>query len=528
MPMRRLQFFVASALLAVCSGQAFGDPVFVNGLRLRGSRVDATGKPGANEGRLGFFSDLYYDPVREEWWALSDRGPGGGVLDYETRVQKIGLDVDPWSGRISSFRVESTVRFTDPRRLLSAPQAPVGRRHALNGLNPLLLNLDGGELGRSFDPEGFVVDPRTGHFIVSDEYGPSVYEFDRKGRLVFVFETPANLIPKVSGSPNFAATRDDGLDDGRQDNRGFEGIAITPDGKKLFAVLQDPLVDEPGPNNGRNGRNVRIVVFDNDHGSPSFGSGIAQYAYQLEKQADVLARIVAAGGTGSATNPRQGRNIGLSAIVALNEHEFLVLERDNRGIGVDNPQGKAGALGVVGSKRVYRIDVVGATDVTSLALPIGDLPSGIVPVTKSSEVTPFIDLAAHSVLPSGQQAEKWEGLTIGPRLLFGRRVIVAGNDNDYSVTQLGDTLTQYDTYVDFAGNYAFCPLDERSECEINGDGEDTGDFSFDLPAGHALLPGLLHAYRASRSDLAGYVPPRGRRERDHDCDRHGLGDRDDR
>ena len=49
MPMRRLHFLVASALLAVCSAQAFGDPVFVNGLRLRGSRGDATGQPGAND-----------------------------------------------------------------------------------------------------------------------------------------------------------------------------------------------------------------------------------------------------------------------------------------------------------------------------------------------------------------------------------------------------------------------------------------------------------------------------------------------
>ena len=85
-------------LLLAAAGKAVADPVFVNGLRLRGSRVDATGQPGPNEGRLGFFSDLYYDPKREEWWALSDRGPGGGVMDYQTRVQKISLDVNPWTG----------------------------------------------------------------------------------------------------------------------------------------------------------------------------------------------------------------------------------------------------------------------------------------------------------------------------------------------------------------------------------------------------------------------------------------------
>jgi hypothetical protein len=152
-------------------------------------------------------------------------------------------------------------------------------------------------------------------------------------------------------------------------------------------------------------------------------------------------------------------------------------------------------------------------------LPIGDLPAGVVPVAKSSETTPFIDLAANTVLPNGERAEKWEGLTIGPRLRFGRYVIVAGNDNDYSVTQLGDALIQYDTYVDFAGHYARCPLGQRTGCELDGDGEDTGDFTEPLPPGHVLLPGLLHAYRAAPSDLAGYVPPSGRGH-SHDCDDH--------
>lgn len=527
--MRRQLTAVFCAFVVASAVSLAAAPVFVNGLRLRGDRVDATGQPGANEGRLGFFSDLYYDPNREAWWALSDRGPGGGVMDYATRVQEISLHVNPVTGRIANFKVEKTVPFTDPFHLRSAPTADVGSLPALNGLNPFLLNGDASELGRSFDPEGFVIDPRTGHFLVADEYGPSVYEFDRKGRLLFVFETPADLIPKVDGIVNYVALRDAcsatllppncGLNDGRQDNRGFEGLAITPDGKKLYAVMQDPLVDEPTPgtNNGRNGRNLRIVVFDNDPDSGSYGESVAQYAYQLEKQADVLARIVAAGGTGSSTDPRQGRNLGLSAIVALNSHEFFVLERDNRGIGVDNPMGRTGATGVTGSKRVFKIDVNGATDVTGQSLPLGDLPASIVPVQKSSELTPFIDLAANTVLPNDERAEKWEGLTIGPRLLFGGHVIVAGNDNDYSVTQLGGALVQYETYVDFAGHYARCPLGETTGCELDGDGVDTGDFAFDLPEGFLLLPGMLHAYRASASDLAGYVAPRPPRH-DHDCD----------
>ena len=148
-------------------------------------------------------------------------------------------------------------------------------------------------------------------------------------------------------------------------------------------------------------------------------------------------------------DPRQGRNIGVSAIIALNDTEFLVLERDNRGIGVDDPPGAR----VVGSKRVFKIDIAGATDVTGVTLGESALPAGVIPVTKSPEV--FIDIQANTLLPNGKQAEKWEGLAIGPRLLGGARLILTGNDNDYSVTQTG-VGEQFDVYVDFNGNLAKC------------------------------------------------------------------------
>src|SRR4029450_13003016 len=120
--------------------------------------------------------------------------PGGGLLDYATRLQRFTLRVDPVTGAISRFRVNETVIFRDPVGLLTPPTATVNRPRALNGLNPLLLNNDAGALGRSFDPEGLVIDPRTGHFIVADEYGPSVYEFDRQGRLLRIFAIPGELL----------------------------------------------------------------------------------------------------------------------------------------------------------------------------------------------------------------------------------------------------------------------------------------------------------------------------------------------
>jgi hypothetical protein len=309
-----------------------------------------------------------------------------------------------------------------------------------------------------------------------------------------VFATPENLKPRLADGVTLDYVNDRGvLRSGRQDNRGYEGLAISPDGVRLYTVMQDPLVNEPGPNNGRDGRNVRLVVFDNDPFSASYGKSIAQHVYQLEAQSAVAARIVAAGGVATANDPRQGRNLGLSAIVAINAHEFLVLERDNRGIGIDDPAGAS----VVGSKRVFKIDINGATDVSGMLLPAGTLPAGVVPVAKSNEV--FIDLAANTVLPNGKRVEKWEGLAIGPALRGGdARVILTGNDNDYSVTQTG-AGTQFDIFVDFAGNSVQRDLDQPTR--LNG--VEVGR----VPRGFVLLPGTLHSYRVPVTDLADYEAP---------------------
>jgi hypothetical protein len=99
-------------------------------------------------------------------------------------------------------------------------------------------------------------------------------------------------------------------------------------------------------------------------------------------------------------------------------------------------------------------------------------------------------------------------MAIGPQLAGGRRLILLGNDNDYSVTQTG-AGEQFDVYVDFAGHFARCVLDDPTQCEVNPAATDLViDNPVALPDGFSLLPGVLHAYRASTTDLAGYEEPR--------------------
>lgn len=191
------------------------------------------------------------------------------------------------------------------------------------------------------------------------------------------YQTPANLLPRsaATGATNFAG--DAGNDAGKRTNRGFEGLAISPDGRFAFAMPQSAMLDE----GGGNGLFNRIVKFDT-----GTGRAVAQYAYRME-------------------GSNQGR--GISALVALNEHEFLVLERNNRGLGVDAELSPP-------NKKVFRIDIAGATDVSKIDLDAAG--AAFVPVNK--QAAPWLDLvpaAAHPSLAAlnAVSPEKWEGRRSG-------------------------------------------------------------------------------------------------------------------
>ncbi|MEE3715131.1 esterase-like activity of phytase family protein [Tumidithrix elongata RA019] len=391
------------------------------------------GNGGANINRLGGFgSDFFYDYRTGFYYGLADRGPGGGTIPYQTRVEKISLTVDPTTGAASNFQVVQTIPFYIPAgTTLNGVTYTIDT--PFNGLNSKLLP-DGGNgslLASSQDPEGFVVGA-NGNFFVSDEYGPSIYEFEPTGKFVRAFTPPANVLPKVNGAPYYAG--DVSSTTGRQDNRGYEGLAISPDGTKLFAVFQDPLQEEGsgGSNPGRSSRNVRIVRYD-----VATGLSDAQYIYQLESLVDINNRIP--GSSNDFGTTAQGRNIGVSSLVAINSNELLVLERDNRGIGVDPASNLP-----IGSKLVYKIDLTGATNVSGISLAgTNTLPAGVTPVSK----TAFLDIAGELKAAGQTVPEKIEGLAIGPQLADGSFALLIATDNDFSVTQNGSG-TQLDVYTD--------------------------------------------------------------------------------
>ena len=242
----------------------------------------------------------------------------------------------------------------------------------------------------AFDPEGVRVSRDGQHYYVSDEYGPGVFEFSaRAGRRTRAFTLPPRFAashPAATGEAELA-----GNASGRQANHGLEGLAISPDGRTLVAILQAPLLQDTaqGEHGHRVGINVRLLTIDIATGRTR------EFFYQLA----------------------DGKTHGVSEIVAVNGHEFLVLERD----------AKAGKEAEC--KMLFLIDIDGATDISGIdALPPAATPADVRPVAKRL----FLDLLDPRFGLAGPKLPgKIEGLAFGPDLDDGRHLLLISTDNDF-------------------------------------------------------------------------------------------------
>ena len=305
----------------------------------------------------GFGSALAYTGHDDVFLTVPDRGPFDGRttpgVPYVNRFHFLHMVVE-----LGVPFPNIRTRLLDTRILRSGNRRLLGDAFAFNTDNPLA--------SLRFDPEGVAVG-RDRTFFISDEYGPYVYEFDREGYLIRRLPVPSKfLIAKPSGDADSAGNSleiyPNNNTSGRQANRGMEGLAITPDGRFLVGIMQNALIQDNGLDSntppGRVGLNNRILRINLQTGQTQ------EYVYVMD-----------------AIN--QGR--GVNEMLALNDHEFLVIERDNRSFVPTPPAAAAEPL----LKRIYKIDLnkPGLTDVSSIAsLPAAATALaglGIVPVDKT-------------------------------------------------------------------------------------------------------------------------------------------------
>jgi len=456
--------------------------------RIPANSFDRVGPHNDQDTLGGVFSGMFFDPTTLRLtgsknkgksyggtlYGLPDRGFGDGLQDYKPRFQELTIDITPYSGAGPApqnqvvFKLKDTVllqyrdgyrdgtNFTgfDPDPAITAYPFSFKGDITFPGITTTPASLGDGR--RSIDAEG-IVKMRNGTFFISDEYGPIIYRFDRKGLLLGTITPPAGLIPR-EGATFGTRVNDFGAsaitdattgrpDSGRNDNRGLEGLTVTPDETRLIAVLQSPAMQDSGSGGTQRNSaiNTRILYFDIVPGSRTYGQAVEEYVYQLA--------------TTTAPAPEGVRHTPISEILAVNDHLLLVLERDGYGRG----QIETGRDTVVPQfKKVVLVDTTGATNIAGSGYDLEKgapggfvLPFGSLPLLPLKEVVPvaaadFIDLldtaqlakfglnvAAHVTSDSNSLGEKWEGLAVVPLndpAAPDDYLLLVGNDNDFKAT----------------------------------------------------------------------------------------------
>jgi len=453
------------------TGVTLGGTTFVN-LGLQGvGRVAASSIDPLTGESLGSISDMQITNFvnnHDGSWSgafnfLPDRGFNSGAIfsNYAARINTFDFTFTPYTAaapttlqnQIALTFVGST-RFTydhdnnpatapiyttgllaDGRGTLFGTTVPVASGNSTQS--------DGTFSNRlTLDTEGLILDNRGGKAgagWIGDEYGGYIYRFDSNKQITGQLQLPQALVPHSPvGTINFNASPEV---NGRRINQGMEGIAQTPDGTKLFALLQSATIQDSG--SGNQGRsNTRLLVYDvSSSDTPT--APAKQYVIQLPRIDD------------NGGSPAVNRAGAQSSIIALNDHQLLILSRDGNG---------RGATGSPVFKSVLLADLSNATELTGFdaegaaVAPGGVLNASITPIAWTEALNMLGKLGPASTIELAKfglnlntapgdinsLSEKWEALGLVPvGDGTGDYFLFIGNDNDF--------LTQTGKYLDATG-----------------------------------------------------------------------------
>lgn len=221
---------------------ALGSVPGKDGVRLTGVSLPFDGQP------LQGFSGIKAMPDGS-FWSLSDNGFGSKTNSTDAMLMLHHLTFD-WDA--GSVKVEKTLFLTDPDKKAPFPIA-------MEGSDKRYLT------GADFDVES--IQPVADGFWVGEELGPYILKFSTEGVLTDVIATkagetevkspdnptivvPANPAAKM---PVFNLKR----------SGGYEGLAMSKDGTKLYGLLEGPLYLEDGSVEKADGLTaLRIIELD--------------------------------------------------------------------------------------------------------------------------------------------------------------------------------------------------------------------------------------------------------------------------
>lgn len=301
--------------------------------------------------------------------AQPDRGHNTATTtDYIARRHRIGFTLDPYydSAALNYTDAKSTFALSYQSSLLYYEQdgTPTTGLDALGirqGEPPLpIANASYNHI--STDAEGLVVNA-DGSSWVSDEYGPYIYKYSSDGKLLQTIQPPLAVLPYLNWSLYFSSAGT-APTVGRVQNQGFEGLTASPDGTKLYALLQSGLTQDL--DSSGEGRYTRFFAYDVT-GTPTLESS---YVLQLP-----------------VTNGK-AKALAQSDFHYLSEDTFVVLSRDGKGNGNDDNDSK--------HKDFLLFSTSGATDIKDTVYTTTDTavaPAGVL-VSNVTAIIPteFIDI----------------------------------------------------------------------------------------------------------------------------------------
>jgi hypothetical protein len=388
------------------------------------SGLNYTLENGAPASLLGGFGSAITYAGGTAFLTLPDRGPNAIPFDsplsdtvsYINRFHTVNFELGPKNGLGTPFTLDLSLRSTT---LLSSPTALVygagdntvgSGAPALNDASHFYFtgrsdNFDssqnsGNPADARFDTEGIRLSNDGLKVYISDEYGPYVYEFERlTGKRLRSFQLPDSFYVTTLSADGSVEISSNTV--GRVANKGMEGLAITPDGTTLVGIMQNSL-EQDAAQKGVAAKMLRIVTIDIASGTVTH-----QYAYGLT--------------TGT----------GVSEILALNNQEFLVDERDGKGRG----NGDSAKV-----KTLFKISLANATDVSAM----DGLTAASNEVGKTSFLN-LVDLLTQNGIAAGNIPAKIEGISFGPDVKQGKinvHTLWIANDNDFLPTVADATGNQ--------------------------------------------------------------------------------------
>ncbi|GAA5131530.1 lamin tail domain-containing protein [Luteolibacter yonseiensis] len=410
---------------------------------------------------------------------LPDRGYGDGISNYAARLHEVGFTFTPYygAGPVSQNQVSMTyldsTRFTyldggvekftsglNPtgNSTLFGGQT-VGTVTAANGEGGPLLNL------LSFDAEAIYLFG-DGSGFVSDEYGTYIARFNAAKQIVGITQLPEAARPyRPANTPNFDSVNPPTT--GRRNNQGLEGMSVTPDGTRLFALLQSATVQDTDGTKQQTRNNARLFVYDIAGEKREAPVLIGEYVVKLP-QIDLDPNAAPSALNGTAAQ---------SEIVALGNSSFLMLPRDGNGLGKLNST-------AITFKSVQLVDFASASNILGQydgpTDQITITPGVLRPEIKAAATAEVINMlqqddlgkfGLNTTIPANANTlnEKIEGMALVPDLSTEQQndfFLFVGNDNDFQ----SPNVRMLDASGKFMTGPNNTPIDGRASKDINNVG----------------------------------------------------------